>query len=139
MVGRKKRHSIEGECCNTDLCNRHIPSHSHPRKRQFSIILDTTTDNAPNQTTTALTLPMLNATTATIVQNTSEPLSTVDSNTTTETITNIPTAAKPTTTQPPPTTVPTTVPTTTTTTVPTTTTTLPPTTPAPSIELMSFI
>lgn len=135
MVGRKKRNSIDGDCCNTDLCNRHIPSHSLPRKRQFSIILDTTTD-APNQTTTALTLPMLNATTATIVQNTSEPLSTilsVDPNTTTETITNITTTAQLTTTQPPPPpTVPTTVPT-------TTTTTLPPTTPAPSIELMSFI
>ncbi|XP_062566963.1 uncharacterized protein LOC134229267 [Saccostrea cucullata] len=49
LVGKKKRHGIDGECCSTDLCNRHVPV---KRKRQIVIMTGTIPDKPTTDGTT---------------------------------------------------------------------------------------
>ncbi|XP_061176021.1 uncharacterized protein LOC133184972 [Saccostrea echinata] len=51
LVGKKKRNRIDGECCSTDLCNRHVPV---KRKRQIIIMTGTIPDRTDVMTTTTI-------------------------------------------------------------------------------------
>ncbi|XP_062616722.1 uncharacterized protein LOC134278425, partial [Saccostrea cucullata] len=52
LVGKKKRHGIDGECCSTDLCNRHEPVKG---KRQIIIMTGTIPDKPTTDGTTTST------------------------------------------------------------------------------------
>ncbi|XP_062585952.1 uncharacterized protein LOC134247632 [Saccostrea cucullata] len=51
VLGRRKKRSINGECCNSDLCNKHDPS----KKRQIVISLETTTTEIITNRTDVIT------------------------------------------------------------------------------------
>lgn len=92
LVGKKKRHNIEGDCCNTDLCNRHEPHHSHNKKRQFDLVLDTTTTVPDATTTTTQTMPPATETIPTATQT--MPTTTMPTTTQTIPTTTMPTTAQ---------------------------------------------
>lgn len=126
LVGKKKRHNIEGDCCNTDLCNQHEPHHGHNKKRQFDLVLDTTTTlpDTTTMVTTTQTMPPATETMPSAAQSIPQKQTTE-----LETSTMPPaTQTMPTTTQTMPTTAQT---------VPTTTQTMPPATQTVTTTTMS--